>query len=247
MKSVLFEIDNRELQINFGITGKEKVIYDNKVVSETKNMRLSNIHRFSFIEKKRVFKYEVIIKSRLSGVISVQIKRNGELIKKSLISVLTGRILRLFLLLTGAALVGGVLLSYHLFTSGFYESLGLSPGVLSASHIWFKISLISELFFGTIFVFFSILLRRVLTNSPGKFSAILWARIGFSALFFILALPNRTMQIWYMIQDLMWYGGGLDLQQVSSWFFQAGLIWMYWYLLKNGEAIAQELRSSGSW
>jgi hypothetical protein len=101
-----FRIGNHDIQLAVNSIGQEYVYYDNNIVSKKLNFGISSTHHFEVSENNEIIKYDIILKTGLSGLLSCTIKRNSVLIKKDAISPVTPGILRIFFFFIGLALVG---------------------------------------------------------------------------------------------------------------------------------------------
>lgn len=82
MPETRFNLGAHELQLVSHLSGKERIIYDKKTVSEKRNLGLSSRHQFEASESGELAKYNVSFKTSLSGFIYYTVKRNDVLVKK---------------------------------------------------------------------------------------------------------------------------------------------------------------------
>jgi hypothetical protein len=167
--------------------------------------------------------YEVVFKAQFSGVIEYSVKRNNVLVKKGTLSALTPGLMRIFFFCIGLALFLNTIFVIFIpqFREVFLHSLlsYLDVGI--------------EFLFSIAFLGFAISLKRVLLRNLRFVTTVLWIRVGLM-IFGSLPLIFRYLQ------------EGIILSNIWVIALRLGSIWLFWFLLNNCEALAQEFKSQSS-
>ncbi|NEQ40058.1 MAG: hypothetical protein F6K40_28995 [Okeania sp. SIO3I5] len=223
MGKTRFSVREHELELICELSGKEYIIYDNKIVSEKRNvLSLSSVHNFEVTETAKVVNYSVSFKGTLSGLIQYNVNRNNIQIKKGVMSSMTLGLLRIFFLFMGLGFTanGGLLIIVRNYIE--YLSSTYSPDELIGFYIDQGINLI----FGVFFLIFAFWLKRILLKLLKLITTLLWIRIG-------MMLVTMSFVFWNLIQE----------QIFSPWLILRILfIWLFWSLLENCKAISKELK-----
>lgn len=228
MSKTRFSIGSHELQLVGDALGKECVIYDNKIVSEKRNLGLSSTHNFEASENGKTAKYKLTFKSDISGLVQYTVNRNHVLVKKGVFSPITLGLLKIFFFFIGLGLVGH---STFIF-SGFINFIvaRYTPSELTVFYVELGINFI----FGALFLSFAFFLKRILVQRPKLITTVLWVRIGMMIISSPFVLANLIE--W---QPLLPY-------KIFLIFFRVGVIWLFWFLLVNCRQIAKELKLEAS-
>ncbi|MBD0308203.1 MAG: hypothetical protein ICV80_08775 [Microcoleus sp. T1-bin1] len=225
MSEVCFNVSGHKIQLIISLLGgKESIVHDNKTISEKSNLlaRTSN-HSFKVNEDGEMSSYEVVFKARFSGVLEYSVKRNNVLVKKGTLSALTGGLMRIFFFFIGLAWFLNTILVIFipLFREVYIKSL--------LSYLDLGI----EFLFSIAFLGFGISLKRVLLRNLRFVTTVLWIRVG-------IMIFGSLLLIFRYLQE------GIILSYIWVIALRLGYIWLFWYLLKNCEALAQELKSPSS-
>lgn len=228
MSETRFSLGAHELQLVRDGRGKERIIYDNKTVSEKRNLGRSSRHQFEATESGELAKYDVTFKASLSGLNHYTVKRNDVLVKKGAISTLTGGLLRIFFFFIGLGLVCNSL--YVVFWySKFIVSLAI-PGNITLLYIDAGI----ECIFGIFFLILAFLWKIIIFKIPKLITTVLWLRIG---LMFI-GLSS------FILKNLIQGNNFLDYKLLQLIVMKVGFIWVFWLILENVKQIALGLRET---
>lgn len=225
MSEVCFNVSGHKIQLIISLLGgKESIVHDNKTVSEKINLfALTSNHSFKVNEDGEMSSYEVVFKAKFSGVLEYSVKRNNVLVKKGTLSALTGGLIRIFFFCLGLALllqtIGVIFLP--LFREVYVKSL--------LSYLYLGI----DFLYSIAFLGFAISLKRVLLRNLRFVTTVLWIRIG-------LMIFGSLPLIFSYLQK------GIILSDIWIIALRLGCIWLFWFLLKNCEALAQELKSQSS-
>ena len=224
MSEVCFNVSGHKIQLILSLSGKQSIVHDNKTISEKgSSLTPTTNHYFKVSEDGEMSSYEVVFKAKFSGVIEYTVKRNNVLVKKGTLSVWTPGLMRFFFFGFGLALFLNIILI--IFTPQYRE--------------FFLHSLLSYLDFGIEFLFsiaflgFGISLKRVLLRNLRFVTTVLWIRVGLM-IFGSLSLIFRYLQ------------EGIILSNIWVIALRLGYIWLFWFILNNCEALAQEFKSQSS-
>jgi hypothetical protein len=228
MSEVCFNVSGHKIQLILSLSGKQSIVHDNKTISEKgSSLTPTSNHSFKVSEDGKMSSYEVVFKAKFSGVIEYSVKRNNVLVKKGTLSVWTPGLMRISFFSIGLAMFLNTILI--IFIPQFRE-------------IYLEIylhSLLSYLNLGIEFLFsiaflgFAISLKRVLLRNLRFVTTVLWIRVGLM-IFGSLSLIFRYLQ------------EGIILSNIWVIALRLGYIWLFWFLLKNCEVLAQELKSQSS-
>ena len=204
--------------------GKETIVHDKKTISEKSNpLAQTSNHYFKVSEDGEMSSYEVVFKTQFSGVIEYSVKRNNVLVKKGTLTTLTGGVIRIFFFCIGLALFLNTIFVIFIpqFREVYFHSLlsYLNVGI--------------EFLFSIAFLGFAISLKRVLLRNLRFVTTVLWIRVGVM-IFGSLPLIFRYLQEGIILSDILVIA------------LRLGSIWLFWFLLKNCEALAQEFKSQSS-
>jgi hypothetical protein len=224
MSEVCFNVSGHKIQLIISPLGKETIVHDKKTISEKSNpLAQTSNHYFKVSEDGEMSSYEVVFKTQFSGVIEYSVKRNKVLVKKGTLTTLTGGVIRIFFFCIGLALFLNTIfvIFIPLFREVYFHSLlsYLNVGI----DFLFSIALLG----------FALDLKRVLLRNLRFVTTVLWIRVGVM-IFGSLPLIFRYLQEGIILSDILVIA------------LRLGSIWLFWFLLKNCEVLAQELKSQSS-
>ena len=224
MSEVCFNVSGHKIQLILSLSGKQSIVHDNKTISEKgSSLAPTSNHYFKVRENGKMSSYEVVFKAQLSGVIEYSVKRNNVLVKKGTLSAFTPGVMRISFFSIGLALFLRTisLIFIPQFREVFLQSLlnYLDVGI--------------DLLFSIAFLGFGIDLKRVLLRNLRLVTTVLWIRVGLM-IFGSLSLIFRYLQ------------EGIILSNIWVIAMRLGFIWLFWFLLNNCEALAQEFKSQSS-
>ena len=224
MSEVCFNVSGHKIQLIISPLGKETIVHDKKTISEKSNpLAPTSNHYFKVSEDGEMSSYEVVFKTQFSGVIEYSVKRNNVLVKKGTLTTLTGGLIRIFFFCLGLTLllqtIGVIFLP--LFREVYVKSL--------LSYLYLGI----DFLYSIAFLGFAISLKRVLLRNLRFVTTVLWIRIG-------LMIFGSLPLIFSYLQK------GIILSDIWIIALRLGSIWLFWFLLKNCEALAQEFKSQSS-
>ncbi|MBC6435747.1 hypothetical protein FM036_41350 [Nostoc sp. HG1] len=231
MSKTRFSIGSHELQLVGDGFGKETIIYDNKIVSDKRNLGLSSTHNFKVNENGENVKYEVTFKANnIAGLLQYTVKRNNVLVKNGVFSPMTVGLLRILFFGIGLTLVGNLMIL--IFFPDFRDFIisKYTPSELTT----FYINLGIEFIFGVLLLSFAFLLKRILVKLPKLIVIVLSIRIAIMT----LASP-------FVFANLMEGSQSLP-EKLFIIFFRIGVIWLFWFLLENCREMAKELKLEAS-
>ena len=219
MSRTRFSIGDHELQLVSDGSGKERIIYDNEIVSEKRNFGLSSTHHFELSESGKPAKYNVAFKSTFSGLLQYTVKRNDLLVRKGAISPMTGGLMRIFFFCIGLGLLCPL---------GYVKLISARYPVSELTGLY--INGVIEFIFGIFFIILAFFFRKLLVKIPKFIITVLWIRIG-------LMLVTSPLSFWNLIQgqDFLDY-------KVRIVILRIGFIWLFWFLLENCKEIAKEFK-----
>jgi hypothetical protein len=225
MSEVCFNVSGHKIQLIISeLGGKQSIVHDNKTISEKNTyLALTSNHYFKVSEDGELSSYEVVVQSKFSGVIEYSVKRNNLLVKKGKLSALTPGLMRIFFFCIGLALFLNTIFVIFIpqFRKIFLHSL--------LNYLNFGI----EFLFSIAFLGFAISLKRVLLRNLRFVTTVLWIRVSLM-IFGSLPLIFRYLQ------------EGIILSNIWVIALRFGSIWLFWLLLNNCEALAQEFKSQSS-
>jgi hypothetical protein len=225
MSEVCFNVSGHKIQLIISeLGGKQSIVHDNKTISKKNTyLDLTSNHSFKVSEDGKLSSYEVVVQSKFSGVTEYSVKRNNVLVKKGKLSALTPGLMRIFFFFIGLGwfLTTILVIFIPLFREVFLQSL--------LSYLYLGI----EFLFSIAFLGFAISLKRVLLRNLRFVTTVLWIRIGLM-IFGSLPLIFRYLQ------------EGIILSNIGVIALRFGSIWLFWCLLNNCEALAQEFKSQSS-
>jgi hypothetical protein len=225
MSEVCFNVSGHKIQLIISqLGGKESIVHDNKTISEKNTyLALTSNHYFKVNEDGELSSYEVVVQTKFSGVREYSVKRNNVLVKKGTLSGLTPGLMRIFFFCIGLAWFLNTIFVIFIpqFREIFLQSL--------LSYLYLGI----EFLFSIAFLGFAISLKRVLLRNLRFVTTVLWIRVGLM-IFGSLPLIFRYLQ------------EGIILSNIGVIALRLGYIWLFWFLLKNCEALAQEFKSQSS-
>jgi len=223
MSEVCFNVSGHKIQLILSLSGKKTIVHDNKTISEKSNsLAQTSNHYFKVSEDGEMSSYEVVFKTKFSGVIEYTVKRNNVLVKKGTLTTLTGGVIRIFFFSLGLNLFLNII--SLIFIPQFIEVFLQSP----LNHIDVGI----DFLFSIAFLGFGISLKRVLLRNLRFVTTVLWIRVGL--MIFGLPLIFRYLQ------------EGNILSNIWVIAMRLGAIWFFWFLLNSCEALAQEFKSQSS-
>lgn len=224
MPEVCFNVSGHKIQLILSLSGKQSIVHDNKTISEKgSSLAPTSNHYFKVSEDGEMSSYEVVFKAKFSGVIEYSVKRNNVLVKKGTLSTFTPRVMRIFFFSIGLAL--------------FLRTISLI--FIPQFREFFLHSLLNYLDVGIDFLFsiaflgFAISLKRVLLRNLRFVTTVLWIRVG-------LMIFGSLSLIFSYLQK------GIILSDIWVIALRLGFIWLFWSLLNNCEALAQEFKSQSS-
>lgn len=224
MSEVGFNVCGHKIQLIISPSGKERILHDNKTISEKVSLAPTSNHYFKVSEDGEMSSYEVVFKAKFSGLIEYSVKRNNVLvIKKGTLSALTPGLMRIFFFCIGLTLFLQTI--FILFIPPFREFF--RPSLLNYLNVGI------EFLFSIAFLGLAISLKRVVLRNLRFVTTVLWIRVGVM-LFGSLPLVFRYLQ------------EGIILSDIWVIAFRSGVIWLLWCLLNNCEALAQEFKSQSS-
>ena len=224
MSEVCFNVSGHKIQLILSLSGKESIVHDNKTISEKgSSLGQTSNHSFKVSENGKMSSYEVVFKAKLSGVIEYSVKRNNVLVKKGILSAFTPGLMRISFFSIGLALFLRTisLIFIPQFREVFLQSL------LN----YFDVGI--DLLFSIAFLGFGISLKRVLLRNLRFVTTVLWIHVGLM-IFGSLSLIFRYLQ------------EGIILSNIWVIAMRLGFLWLFWFLLNNCEALAQEFKSQSS-
>lgn len=223
MSEVCFNVSGHKIQLILSLSGKQSIVHDNKTISEKgSSLTPTTNHYFKVSEDGEMSSYEVVFKAKFSGVIEYSVKRNNVLVKKGTLSVWTPGLMRISFFFLGLALfLNTFVIFLLLFRENYLHSL--------LSYLDLGI----EFLFSIAFLGFGISLKRVLLRNLRFVTTVLWIRVGLM-IFGSLSLIFRYLQ------------EGIILSNIWVIPMRLGFIWLFWFLLNNCEALAQEFKSQSS-
>ncbi|MEG4859475.1 hypothetical protein QUB75_18060 [Microcoleus sp. K1-B6] len=224
MSEVCFNVSGHKIQLILSLSGKQSIVHDNKTISEKgSSLAPTSNHYFKVSEDGKMSSYEVVFKAKFSGVIEYSVKRNNVLVKKGILSAFTPGLMRISFFSIGLALFLNTisLIFIPQFREVFLQSL--------FNYIDVGINLL----FSIAFLGFGISLKRVLLRNLRFVTKVLWIHIGLM-IFGSLSLIFRYLQ------------EGIILSNIWVIAMRLGFIWLFWFLLNNCEALAQEFKSQSS-
>ncbi|MEG5082201.1 hypothetical protein QUB53_16275 [Microcoleus sp. AT8-B4] len=224
MSEVCFNVSGHKIQLILSLSGKQSIVHDNKTISEKgSSLAPTSNHYFKVSEDGKMSSYEVVFKANFSGVIEYSVKRNNVLVKKGILSAFTPGLMRISFFSIGLALFLNTisLIFIPQFREVFLQSLFnyIDVGI--------------KLLFSIAFLGFGISLKRVLLRNLRFVTTVLWIHIGLM-IFGSLSLIFRYLQ------------EGIILSNIWVIAMRLGFIWLFWFLLNNCEALAQEFKSQSS-
>jgi hypothetical protein len=224
MSEVCFNVNGHKIQLILSLSGKESIVHDNKTISEKgSSLGPTSNHSFKVSEDGEMSSYEVVFKAKFSGVIEYSVKRNNVLVKKGTLSALTPGVMRIFFFFIGLAL--------------FLRTISLIfipqlREILSQQLLGY-LDVGIDFLFSIAFLGFAIDLKRVLLRNLRFVTTVLWIRVG-------LMIFGSLSLIFSYLQK------GIILSDIWVIALRLGFIWVFWFLLNNCEALAQELKSQSS-
>jgi len=224
MSEVCFNVSGHKIQLILSLSGQQSIVHDNKTISEKgSSLAPTYNHYFKVSEDGKMSSYEVVFKANFSGVIEYSVKRNNVLVKKGILSAFTPGLMRISFFSIGLALFLNTisLIFIPQFREVFLQSLFnyIDVGI--------------KLLFSIAFLGFGISLKRVLLRNLRFVTTVLWIHIGLM-IFGSLSLIFRYLQ------------EGIILSNIWVIAMRLGFIWLFWFLLNNCEALAQEFKSQSS-
>jgi hypothetical protein len=224
MSEVCFNVSGHKIQLILSLSGKQSIVHDNKTISEKgSSLTPTSNHYFKVSEDGEMSSYEVVFKAKFSGVIEYTVKRNNVLVKKGTLSGLTPGLIRIFFFFIGLALFLNTI--FVIFIPLFRE--------IYLHSLLSYLDLGIEFLFSIAFLGFAISLKRVLLRNLRFVTTVLWIRVGLM-IFGSLSLIFRYLQ------------EGIILSNIWVIAIRLGSIWLFWSLLNNCEALAQEFKSQSS-
>ena len=224
MSEVCFNVSAHKIQLILSLSGKETIVHDNKTISEKgSSLAPTSHHYFKVSEDGKMSSYEVVFKAKFSGVIEYSVKRNNVLVKKGTLSALTPGVIRILFFSIGLAL--------------FLRTISLIfipqlREILSQQLLGY-IDVGIDFLFSIAFLGFALDLKRFLLRNLRFVTTVLWIRVGLM-IFGSLPLIFRYLQ------------EGIILSNIWVIAMRLGFIWLFWFLLNNCEALAQEFKSQSS-
>jgi len=224
MSELCFNVSGHKIQLILSLSGQQSIVHDNKTISEKgSSLAPTSNHYFKVSEDGKMSSYEVVFKANFSGVIEYSVKRNNVLVKKGILSAFTPGLMRISFFSIGLALFLNTisLIFIPQFREVFLQSLFnyIDVGI--------------KLLFSIAFLGFGISLKRVLLRNLRFVTTVLWIHIGLM-IFGSLSLIFRYLQ------------EGIILSNIWVIAMRLGFIWLFWFLLNNCEALAQEFKSQSS-
>ena len=227
---VCFNVSGHKRQLIISPLGKETIVHDKKTISEKSNpLAQTSNHYFKVSEDGEMSSYEMVFKTKFSGVIEYSVKRNNVLVKKGTLTTFTGGVIRILFFCIGLALfLPTILLIFFPLHREIFVRL-YNPSQLLLGYLDVGINfLFSIAFFG-----FALDLKRVLLRNLRFVTTVLWIRVG-GMIFGSLPLIFRYLE------------EGIILSDIWVIALRLGFIWVFWFLLNNCEALAQEFKSQSS-
>jgi hypothetical protein len=224
MSEVCFNVSGHKIQLILSLSGKESIVHDNKTISEKgSSLGPTSNHSFKVSEDGEISSYEVVFKAKFSGVIEYSVKRNKVLVKKGTLSALTPGVMRIFFFFIGLALLLRTI--SLIFIPQLREIL--SQQLLGYLDVGI------DFLFSIAFLGFALDLKRVVLRNLRFVTTVLWIYVGLM-IFGSLSLIFRYLQ------------EGIILSNIWVIAMRLGFIWLFWFLLNNCEALAQEFKSQSS-
>jgi len=224
MSEVCFNVSGHKIQLILSLSGKESIVHDNKTISEKgSSLAPTSNHSFKVSEDGKMSSYEVVFKAKFSGVIEYSVKRNNVLVKKGTLSAFTPGVMRISFFSIGLAL--------------FLRTISLIfipqlREILSQQLLGY-LDVGIDFLFSIAFLGFALDLKRVLLRNLRFVTTVLWIYVGLM-IFGSLSLIFRYLQ------------EGIILSEIWVIALRLGFIWLFWFLLNNCEALAQEFKSQSS-
>jgi len=224
MSEVCFNVSGHKIQLILSLSGKESIVHDNKTISEKgSSLGPTSNHTFKVSEDGEMSSYEVVFKAKFSGVIEYSVKRNNVLVKKGTLSAFTPGVMRISFFSIGLAL--------------FLRTISLIfipqlREILSQQLLGY-LDVGIDFLFSIAFLGFALDLKRVLLRNLRFVTTVLWIYVGLM-IFGSLSLIFRYLQ------------EGIILSEIWVIALRLGFIWLFWFLLNNCEALAQEFKSQSS-
>lgn len=219
MSGTRFKIGDRDLELVSDSGGKKRIVYEGETVSGKPSLGFSSVHHFEASEQGETVKYEIALKSTLSGLIKYDVTRNNVRVKKGKFSPLTVGLLRIYFFFLGLMFVVS-------FLSGLFASQFLDrESIVSRFYIPYSIDLI----FGVFFLIFAFFFNRIILERPRLIAIVLWTRIG-------MEIATFPLLFWSSRPDgsFLYYALAIGLR--------IGFIWLFWFLLENCIEMAKELK-----
>jgi len=230
MSEVCFNVSGHKIQLILSLSGKESIVHDNKTISEKgSSLGQTSNHSFKVSEDGEMSSYEVVFKAQFSGVIEYSVKRNNVLVKKGKLTPLTGGVIRIFFFCIGLAmfLPTILLIFFPPYREIFVRLYNPSQSLLGYLDVGI------DFLFSIAFLGFAIDLKRVLLRNLRFVTTVLWIRVG-------LMIFGSLSLIFSYLQK------GIILSDIWVIALRLGFIWVFWFLLNNCEALAQEFKSQSS-
>ncbi|AFZ06713.1 hypothetical protein Osc7112_2257 [Oscillatoria nigro-viridis PCC 7112] len=224
MSEVCFNVSGHKIQLILSLSGKQSIVHDNKTISEKgSSLTPTSKHYFKVSEDGKMSSYEVVFKAKFSGVVEYSVQRNNVLVKKGTLSTFTPGLMRISFFSIGLALFLNTisLIFIPQFREVFLQSL--------LNYIDVGINFL----FSIAFLGLGISLKRLLLRNLRFVTTVLWIRVGIM-IFGSLSLIFRYLQ------------EGIILSNIWVIALRLGYIWLFWFLLNNCEALAQEFKSQSS-
>lgn len=224
MSEVCFNVSGHKIQLILSLSGKESIVHDNKTISEKgSSLTPTSNHSFKVSEDGKMSSYEVVFKAKFSGLIEYSVKRNNVLVKKGRLSALTPGVMRIFLFSIGLTLFLRTI--SLIFIPPVRENL--------SQQLLGYIDVGIDFLFSIAFLGFALDLKRVLLRNLRFVTTVLWIRVG-------VMLFGSLPLIFLYLQE------GIILSDLWVIALRLSFIWLFWFLLNNCEALAQEFKSQSS-
>jgi hypothetical protein len=221
-----FTVSDHDIKLKLNSLGKESIAYDDKIVSQRINyLGLLSTHHFEVSENDENVSYEALFSTTSSLTKLYKLKRNNKLIQSGELSTWSIGLMKGFFFMVGIAWVLGLVQMGFPGTRDFYEKF---YGSIDLS--WFYIQKVIDFLFGILFLFFAVSLKNLLAKNIRVISGVLWVRVG-------LMIPGSLSLAFNYIQE------GIILS--SSWILSLRIlfVWMFWFILRNCEVLAKEMKS----
>ena len=224
MSEVCFNVSGHKIQLILSLSAKESIVHDNKTISEKgSSLAPTSNHSFKVSEDGKMSSYEVVFKAKFSGVIEYSVKRNNVLVKKGTLSAFTPGLMRISFFSIGLAMFLNTI--FVIFIPQFREIFLHS--LLSYLNVGI------EFLFSIAFLGFGISLKRVLLRNLRFVTTVLWIRVG------VMIFGSLPLIFGYLQE-------GIILSNIWVIALRLSFIWLFWFLLNNCEALAQEFKSQSS-